>query len=180
MLGTQLWLGQTLSRPELYLREEGRHWTASPDLVHPTWPGPRSQRKLSCTGASWDEQELEVDVGAGSRAFQTREAACPRAQSLALQGLNNDNAFTPNATGSHRVLLLLCEKTLCCCLFFLEQLYLNRKFEQKAQSPYILLPPKTHAPRLPHHPYLPPEWNVCCNWWTCVDTSLSPGVQGLH
>lgn len=35
-------------------------------------------------------------MGAGSKAFQTREATYPRAQSLALQGQDKDNSFIPN------------------------------------------------------------------------------------
>lgn len=41
--------------------------------------------------------------------------------------------------------------------------------------------PSTHTPPIhsfPHYQHLPPEWYICYNWWTYIDMSLSPKVQG--
>ena len=45
------------------------------------------------------------------------------------------------------------------------------------ELPCALCPP---CVQLPHCQHPTPEWCICCDQWTCTDTSSSPRVQSLH
>ena len=62
-------------------------------------------------------------------------------------------------------------------LFFLEEEITNNKtlakwVESTATSHILPLPSHMHS--LPHHQHPTPEWYICYNKWTYIDTSLSP------
>lgn len=64
------------------------------------------------------------------------------------------------------------------CLFLVDFIFREVLGSQKnwgIEIPTYFLPPPIHS--LPHYQHLAPEWYICYNWWSYIDTSLLPKVH---
>ena len=63
-------------------------------------------------------------------------------------------------------------------LIFRRVLVSQHNWEECTVIPHKARPPHRHS--LPECECQTPERSLCYNWWTCPDSSFSPGVRGSH